>query len=741
MAIIYSYPAITDPQLTDLLLVTDVSSSDPKNQTKTMTLQQVADLVDDEVTLQEVLNASDPGVTPPTASATGNIVLSGNITLTNLAVNGTSNFVGVATFATVDINGGNIDNTTIGGTVAAPGSFTNLKANDAEIGNVAALTGNPDLKVGNSIKFGGGIGTQNAFTIGSEYDGVGGNPSDFNGPYIQFGSGAAAGMSAVVQGTGSLTLSRASGVLNTGDIVIGGNSTVQLGITATATGGLVDVTAAEGISLLNTTSQDVSIQNSAPLGVIDLISGAGITLNSGTGTDDGVKLRGVNVGSYIKVQKGSAGTINEGQPVYISGFSGGTILVEAAANVSAATMPVVGIATTNITQGLSPSPTGEMIISGTHKFAVGTVINPGNPNDPIYVGAAGNLQTNRPTSGIVQVVGRVLNNTVTNDEIYVNCVGYAPSVNDLDFPVNAALVGDANQNATSTNGILNVDVAGTQTTLAFGARYNTDAGTGTGLGTTNANIQFGREAMAQVYGAGTHTTSGLNLAIGNEALMGNVGVGAVCSGNTAIGWQAMKLQDMSNALLTNNVAIGPGALRGAALSAAGLGGDNVAIGSLAMDSTTATTARRNVAIGSNALTNQTTSESNTAMGYNVGGSVVTGQDNVLIGSAADLTADHSGSTGVGRNIRVAEGALALGHNANANVSGSIALGAGAVATNPTINLTVTGAPAPAGGLPLYADNTAALAGGLVEGDVYAIPVPPGTPGFGTGAHVMAIVVP
>lgn len=318
---------------------------------------------------------------------------------------------------------------------------------------------------------------------------------------------------------------------------------------------------------------------------------------------------------------------------------------------------------------------------------------------------------------------------------------WSNATDTITWPTNAALVGDASNAAVSTAGQVDIDTVNNQTTLTFGARYNTDAGSGTGLGTTNANIQFGREAMAQVYGAGTHTTSGLNLAVGNEALMGNVGVGAVCSGNTAIGWQAMKNQDMANTFLNNNVAIGPGALRGAALSAAGLGGDNVAIGALAMDSTTATTARRNVAIGSNALTNQTVAESNTAMGYNVGGSVVTGQDNVLIGSASDLTADHSGSTGVGRNVRVAEGALALGHNANANISGSIALGAGAVANNPTINLTVNGAPAPAGGLPQHPDNAAALAAGLNDGDVYVIPVPAATPGFGGGAYVMAIVHP
>jgi len=68
-----AYPAIT-PLAGDYLVLTDVSDS---NKTKTVTVQSIADFVDGEVTLQEVLDASDPLNTPPTAVAIGNITLTG----------------------------------------------------------------------------------------------------------------------------------------------------------------------------------------------------------------------------------------------------------------------------------------------------------------------------------------------------------------------------------------------------------------------------------------------------------------------------------------------------------------------------------------------------------------------------------------------------------------------------------------------------------------------------------------
>ncbi len=53
MAIIYTYPRKSTPVLADTILLND---SEDANKTKTATLQSLANVIDDTVTLQEVLN-------------------------------------------------------------------------------------------------------------------------------------------------------------------------------------------------------------------------------------------------------------------------------------------------------------------------------------------------------------------------------------------------------------------------------------------------------------------------------------------------------------------------------------------------------------------------------------------------------------------------------------------------------------------------------------------------------------
>ena len=82
MAIIYSYPTKPTPALTDLVLITDSESTNPKNQTKNATLQSIADLIDDQVTLQEVLDtgntANNQSIT--LTGAPGDVTISGDFT-------------------------------------------------------------------------------------------------------------------------------------------------------------------------------------------------------------------------------------------------------------------------------------------------------------------------------------------------------------------------------------------------------------------------------------------------------------------------------------------------------------------------------------------------------------------------------------------------------------------------------------------------------------------------------------
>ena len=53
MAIIYTYPRKSTAEANDLVVISDSSDS---NKTKQLTLQSIADYIDGEVTLQEVLN-------------------------------------------------------------------------------------------------------------------------------------------------------------------------------------------------------------------------------------------------------------------------------------------------------------------------------------------------------------------------------------------------------------------------------------------------------------------------------------------------------------------------------------------------------------------------------------------------------------------------------------------------------------------------------------------------------------
>jgi hypothetical protein len=98
-------------------------------------------------------------------------------------------------------------------------------------------------------------------------------------------------------------------------------------------------------------------------------------------------------------RKGSAGTINKGQPVYISGYNTGqsVIEIELADSDNANAMPAVGIANDSITN----STTGQVVLSGrvanidTSTYSLG---------DSLYVDTtAGALTATRPTGATVQV--------------------------------------------------------------------------------------------------------------------------------------------------------------------------------------------------------------------------------------------------------------------------------------------------------------------------------------------------
>ncbi len=153
------------------------------------------------------------------------------------------------------------------------------------------------------------------------------------------------------------------------------------------------------------------------------------------------------------------------------------------------------------------------------------------------------------------------------------------------------------------------------------------------------NVALGYNALA----IGTSSDHNANVAVGYQALFNEVG-----PSSTAVGYQALynnKVNLLSGRGM-NNTALGY-----QALYANDEGVGNVAVGSKALYSNTGYAASWNTAVGTNALTANTTGNSNIAFGYNSLYLNTSGNENVGIGSLYGLT---SGS----RNVGVGVGALA-----------------------------------------------------------------------------------
>ena len=132
-----AYPAIT-PVGGDYLVLTDVSDS---NKTKTVTVQSLADFIDGQVTLQEVLDASDPGVVPPTAVAIGSITLTGtfaspagaNVNIQTLGTGDDVDITGGSASGSINLGAAQIDGTAAAINLTSTTNDINLRSNTGDI--------------------------------------------------------------------------------------------------------------------------------------------------------------------------------------------------------------------------------------------------------------------------------------------------------------------------------------------------------------------------------------------------------------------------------------------------------------------------------------------------------------------------------------------------------------------------------------------------------------------------------
>ena len=211
--------------------------------------------------------------------------------------------------------------------------------------------------------------------------------------------------------------------------------------------------------------------------VADAVNGVGFITTLG---NTGGAVAGAATLLTLDARKGSPGTINAGQPVYISGYNvgQGVIEVELADASVAAEMPALGLAGGTITNSI----TGVVVTNGlvsninTAAFSVG---------DPVYVATTPGVLTNvRPTGAttLIQKVGTVTRSNASNGIIEVSGAGRAndlPQIAQDNFWIGDA-TGTAQENtATQARIVLNV---------ADGSESNAAANVGTGVGAFDAKV-------------------------------------------------------------------------------------------------------------------------------------------------------------------------------------------------------------------------------------------------------------
>ena len=111
-----------------------------------------------------------------------------------------------------------------------------------------------------------------------------------------------------------------------------------------------------------------------------------------------------------EVRNNSGATIAKGDPVYVTGFSTKTTVAKSLGD-TLATFPVIGLATTSITNGSD----GVVIVSGVFSDVNTSSYTAGNI---LYVATAGGLTTTQPTTGS-GAVGVVLKANATTGVILV----------------------------------------------------------------------------------------------------------------------------------------------------------------------------------------------------------------------------------------------------------------------------------------------------------------------------------
>ena len=245
--------------------------------------------------------AADAAAVSGNTTVGGTLGVTGTTTVSNLTATGNANIAGTATIATVDINAGAIDGTTIGASSAAAGTFTNLTSTGTSTHATVDINGGAidGTVIGATTKAAGSfttITTTGQATLAT---------ADINGGTID-GAVIGGASAAAITGT-TITGTSLVGPL-TGNVT--GNVTGNLtgNVTGNVTGNLTgNVTAASGTSSFT----DVTIN-----GTLNMNAGTTATitnLTSPTNTNDAATKGYVDtaVANLVDSAPGTLDTLNE----------------------------------------------------------------------------------------------------------------------------------------------------------------------------------------------------------------------------------------------------------------------------------------------------------------------------------------------------------------------------------------------------------------------------------------------
>lgn len=220
-----------------------------------------------------------------------------------------------------------------------------------------------------------------------------------------------------------------------------------------------------------------------------------------------------------------------------------------------------------------------------------------------------------------------------------------------------------------------------------------------GYNTLNKNTTGRRNVAVGSGSLHNNSTGESNVAIGYNPLNGNT----TGNDNFAIGNYVL----FANTTGSKNIAMGYLAMRWNTL-----GGNNIAIGESSLSDNES--GGYNIAVGANALTNikptVVTNMYNVAVGDNTGHGIVTGTNNTILGSRVTGL-----SAGLSNNIILADGEgnqrIRVIDNGNVGIGQESPTEKLEVGTIKATDINFTG-------LPVFADEAAATAGGLSSGDLY-----------------------